>query len=297
MGARLMPIYLDENGNPIQETRAKVYLDDNGDPIQPTAPRATPPPPSATIGMLAPDRMEAPAGVMSDEQWAGLSMGEKARNVLQWGGKALAGMVGMGEAGSEAVENPGTTLALAALPQVAKAPGVLARGLGISKARAGENIQAVAQAAQGAPVGVEGVGREGLRALELQATGGRMPRAATQLMRRITDPNAGNLTFDEARDFYSNLSRLSANEFNTLNPTMQRQLGAMRQALHEALVESAETVGKGQQYAAGVKEYARAGKAADYGKRAAKAAGVGLSADYILRRIGNAISGSATGGR
>jgi hypothetical protein len=262
------------------------------------AKRATPPPRSATIGMLAPDTMTAPpAAGMTDEQWAGLSAGEKLRNVLQWGGKAIASMTGMNEAGREAFENPGTTLALAAVPLLPKVPGVLARGLGISQARAGANIQAAAQAAEGAPVGVEGVGREGLRALELQASGGSMPRAASQLMRRITDPGAGDLTFEEARDFYSNLSRLSANEFGRLNPTMQRQIGAMRQALHEALVESAGTVGEGERYASGVREYARAGKAADYGKRAAKAAGIGLSADYILRRISNAISGSATGGR
>jgi hypothetical protein len=42
---------------------------------------------------------------------------------------------------------------------------------------------------------------------------------------------------------------------------MQRQVGAMRQALHEALVESAETVGRGQQYQQGITEYAKAAAA------------------------------------
>ena len=54
---------------------------------------------------------------MSEEQWAGMSAGEKMRNVLQWGGKAITGMTGIDRS---AVESPTLTLAGAVAPAVAK---------------------------------------------------------------------------------------------------------------------------------------------------------------------------------
>lgn len=236
--------------------------------------QATAPPAAATRGMTPPSTMQEPsqpaAGEMSNEAWAALPTGEKARQALQWGGKVIAGMTGMGGAGREAVDNPKTTLTLAAVGPAVKQIGALApraaegvrRIGGISKIRAGANIQAAEQAAGDVPLNVEKVGAEGLRAVELQQAGGRMPRVVSQLMQRITSPGAAELTFKEARDFYSNLSRLSANEFGSVNPTMQRQLGAMRAALHDSLVGAADTVGKGEQYAKGMSEYAKASRAA-----------------------------------
>lgn len=226
-------MYLDENGEPIEQ--GKVYLDENGDPVAPrSAQKAPMSPRDKVLGMV--DQMDR--------------RGAELRQ--------------------HAVEHPYQTAAeigiAAATPSIIKAipkvPGVLARTLGISAERAGQSIQSATAAAKGVPLNVEAVGREGLRAVELQAAGGSMPRVASRLMQRITDPKAADLTFEEARDFYSNLSRMSANEFNSVNPTMQRQLGAMRNALHQALVDAAETVGKGEQYAQGISEYAKAGRAA-----------------------------------
>lgn len=243
-------------------------------------PPQTAPPPQATMGMMEPstaqgDPSAPPTGEMSEEAWAAMPAGEKMRNVAQWGGKALAGMFGMGapgilNPGVNAVEHPKTTMATAAIPLAAGAalrqvPGIMegAKRLGgISKARAGANIQAAEQAAGGVPINPEGVGTAGLRAMELKEAGGRLPQVVSKLMQRITSPDAPDLTFAEARDFYSNLSRLSTNEFGSLNPTMQRQIGLMKEALHESLVQAAGTVGKGEQYAKGISEYAKAGQAA-----------------------------------
>lgn len=203
------------------------------------------------------------------------------QGIGSWAAKAIGGAF-MGPPGVDAAEHPGMTLASAAVPVAAKVvPGLVARGLGVSSQRAAQNLQDAATAAKGVPINVEKVGEQGLRAIDLQATGARMPRAATQFMRRITDPAQGEMTFEEARDFYSNLSRLSANEYNTLNPTMQRQIALMKQALHEALTEGAETVGKGSQYASGIKEYARAAKFASGAKTAGKAA-----AKYAVPALG-----------
>jgi polyhydroxyalkanoate synthesis regulator phasin len=200
---------------------------------------------------------------------------ENLRHVLEWGGKALAGAFGMSapgpySPGREAVEHPGTTLATAAIsaamPAIIaaapKVPGIVARGLGISAERGGQNIQAATKAASGATVNTEAAGQNALRMTELQSAGATMPRAATRFLQRVTDPAQGDLTFEEARDFYSNLSRLSANEYGRLTPTMQRQLGGMTKALHQALVASAETVGAGEQYQQGMSEFAKASRAA-----------------------------------
>jgi polyhydroxyalkanoate synthesis regulator phasin len=218
----------------------------------------------------------------------------KELGIGQWAARAIGGAF-MGPAGVEAADNPGSTLLSAAIPVGLKhVPGLVARGLGISGARAAQNIQGATQAAKGAVVNTEKAGQAGLRAIDLQATGGRMPRVVQQFMQRVTTPGKGDLTFEEARDFYSNISRLSANEYNALNPTMQRQVGAMRQALHEALVESAETVGKGGQYAKGISEYARSARAAEAGRKVAKygvgAAGLGVAGHYGLEKVIDALS-------
>lgn len=91
------------------------------------------------------------------------------------------------------------------------------------------------------------------------------------------------LTFEEARDYASTISKLSANEFGKLAPVVQREVGAMRQALQTALTEAAGTVGKAGEYASGMKEYARAAKASKLAsehlpavvKSVAKATGLG----------------------
>lgn len=148
-----------------------------------------------------------------------------------------------------------------------KVPGIVARGLGISKVRAGQNIADAANAAKGVPVTkVADIKTAGARAQQLQAAGGRMPRAATRLIAQIEKNN--ELTFQEAQDFASNLSRLSANEFNSLNPQMQRQIAEMTKALRTAITDAAETVGKGDQYAKGVSEYAKAARAAERWEKA-----------------------------
>ena len=69
---------------------------------------------------------------------------------------------------------------------------------------------------------------------------------------------------------------------------VQREVGAMRQALQTALTEAAGTVGKAKEYTSGLSEYARSTKARKLasehlpqaakaiGRRVAEGAGVGL---------------------
>src|SRR3990167_8992988 len=53
----------------------------------------------------------SPRGGWTDEQWAAMPPGERARNVLRWSGKLLGGMLGMTpEAVNEDMEHPVATL-------------------------------------------------------------------------------------------------------------------------------------------------------------------------------------------
>ena len=198
---------------------------------------------------------------------------------------------GLGQKGAKLAENLGVISGGASMLDAA--PGVIARGLGISRVRAGQNIARATEAARHVPLDVEATGKAGLRAMELQQAGATMPRVASRFMSRITDPEAGPLTFGEARDYYSNLSRMSSNDYSRMAPTMQRQIQQMRAALHDALVQGADTVGEGQRYAGAIREYRRGSQAAEHGRklltRAGKAtvggAGGYIAIDYLLDRL------------
>jgi hypothetical protein len=177
--------------------------------------------------------------------------------------------------GKRGVQTAELTAAGKGIVNAAKAmPGVIARGLGASTARAGETLGAVRQAAGAVPIEMGDAAQVATRITELAQRGGSMPRAVRQILGRINDAEKGPMTFDEVRDFYSNISRLSTNEYHRLTPVMQREVGNLRSVLHEALTKGAETVGKGEDYASAIREYAKGSQlestVGDMGRDAAK---------------------------
>ncbi len=251
----------------------------------PTAPKPT------TAGM--PTR--AASGPMPDDEWAKLTTGQKVRQFAKWGGYALASMTGMNEAGREAVDNPKMTLAIAAAPMVAqRAIQALP-----SATRAGAKFGQVMEKARNLPVDAEQPGQVALRIQELAERGGSMPKVARDFARRVTDPAKGDLTYQEARDFYSNITRLSADEFKRLTPVVRMEIGKMKTALDAALKETAGRVGMAPTYQSAMKEYAQAAKVAkalestkEFAvKRALPAGGVGAAGYFGYRTIGDFLGG------
>jgi hypothetical protein len=173
----------------------------------------------------------------------------KASNATQQAGKHL-------ETGAEMLI-PGP----AAVRGVKAVPGVVARAAGISKTRAATNLASAADAAKNVAINAELPGQHALRIMQLGETGNYVPAVVRKFAQRVTDPNKAALTFEEARDYASTISKLSANEFGKLAPVVQREVGAMRQALQTALTEAAGTVGKAKEYTSGLSEYARSTKA------------------------------------
>jgi hypothetical protein len=186
------------------------------------------------------------------------------------------------------INAPGLGLADAATPYginplsvAKKVPGILARGLGMSMERGGQNIESALQAARETPVVTDEISSLVQRAKELATRGNRPTRAVNQLAARIGDAENPILA-PEAHDFASSFSRMSPNEFGNLSGPMRRQVSQISKALREATTTAA-----GDGYASGVKEYGRGASAAkvvkavkstalpQVAKGAAQATGVG----------------------
>lgn len=145
-----------------------------------------------------------------------------------------------------------------------------------SKARASAGFAEVERAAANVPVDVSGPGTTALRMRELAGRGGQLPKVVKDFINRVTDPNKGPLTYQEARDFYSNASgRLSDAEAAKLKPNMKFWLGQFTRDLDGSIRDSAESVGKGQQYGQAMSEYRNAARLRSAAKEGAKWAGRG----------------------
>jgi hypothetical protein len=178
----------------------------------------------------------------------------------------------------------GADMAAPERPLLAKIP---------SMARAGRTLEEIRNQAQNVPVRPVKAWPEIERFQELTKRGGSTSKPVTQISSRLANmvrlPDQGGFNFPEGRDFYSNISGQSAEDVSRLNPIMRRQMGAIRKAFHQDLTDSAGTIGRGQDYADAVREYARGAqlkKALTTGaKIGAGAAGVGIAGKTVLNHF------------
>lgn len=150
-----------------------------------------------------------------------------------------------------------------------------------SAARAGRTLEEIKSKAGDVPIDVSQVGNAALDAQHLAQAGGSLPKVVRDFLRRVTDPEKDPMTYSEARDFYSNATRVSNDEFNRLTPVMKRQLTIFKSALGDSIGQAAGTVGEGQNYVKALLEYHRASELSRLGKTAGKvvagAAGLGAA--------------------
>jgi hypothetical protein len=139
-------------------------------------------------------------------------------------------------------------------------PYAVSKGLSLlpRASRAATALDQVEQAAGHLPVDVNAPGKIALEAQQLARSGGRMPKVMSDFLRRVTDPNQPPLTFSEARNFYTNASKLSANETGNLTGPMLKKVGGFRAALNDSLTGGADQAGVGNLYRSGLKEYRQA---------------------------------------
>jgi hypothetical protein len=137
-----------------------------------------------------------------------------------------------------------------------------------SAARAGAKFAAVEGAAGKVPIDINAPGQAALKIQELADAGGSMPMVVRKFLRRVTDPTQPPMTYDEARKFYSNATRLSADEFNKLTPVIKRGVGEFTRGLNESITNAAGQVGQGENYQAAMSEFRNAMKLKGYTEKA-----------------------------
>ncbi len=130
-------------------------------------------------------------------------------------------------------------------------------------AKAGAKFQEVMGAARSIPVDVNAPGQVALRIQQLSERGASMPMVVRKFLNRITDPAQAAPTYEEARDFASNISRLSSQEYQRLSPVVAREVANLRVTLNKAVGDAAAKAGKGAEYAKAMNDYARAMKIRD----------------------------------
>jgi hypothetical protein len=104
------------------------------------------------------------------------------------------------------------------------------------------------------------------------------------------------INFPEGRRYYKNVSRTTAKPSflraqleNPQNPDYRRVAGIVRNAMHQDLTDAAETIGRGQEYADAVREYANGARLDEMAPKvrkyavpaAAGAAGLGAGYGFI----------------
>lgn len=158
-----------------------------------------------------------------------------------------------------------------------------------SASRAGRALGQVKQVAGEVPVNVNEAGDVALRIKDLADRGASMPKVIRNFLSRVTDPEGAPVTFAEARDFYSNASKLSAAEGQRMIPAVRREVALFTQALGRSITETAASVGQGGKFTGAMTEYARAQKAKDVASwlltKGLPTAMAGYAAEKIAKKL------------
>jgi hypothetical protein len=197
----------------------------------------------------------------------------------------------LGQRGVQAAEIAGGVKALT------KVPGVVARGLGISKVRGGANMQEALEAGKDLRVPLnEGSQEAALRARELV---GSRNAELNGFFDRLTNPKVtqyrgDDLAVREAQDFVTKFSAMSMEDAAKLPPVARREMTKLAVELRSALTDTLDTVGKGGQYEAGVKEFRRSMRAAElwegakpWLKKLGYVGAAGTGAGAAINKFGN----------
>ena len=116
--------------------------------------------------------------------------------------------------------------------------------------KAGQLFNDVAAAAKDQPIQLSEQVYDALKNIKQLADAGAKgtPRVASKLANRLGNVDE-ELYWDEARRFYSNISRLSANEYGNMAPQMKSAVGQLGRALGGVLNDTAAAAGKADEYA------------------------------------------------
>lgn len=109
-----------------------------------------------------------------------------------------------------------------------------------SAERSGAQLGRMSKYLQGVPVHLNEAIPALDRAAEVSKAGGGPLGSAGNLLQR--SQQAHPMDFPEARDYYPNISSLSAEEKMSMKPALRRQIGSVRQAFHNDLANTADKI-------------------------------------------------------
>jgi hypothetical protein len=132
--------------------------------------------------------------------------------------------------------------------------------------RAGQAIGAVEDAIGHLPVDTSDVMTAAQRAMQLGTRGAKPPQVITDFFKRMSPTFEGDvatsipshMTFEEARDFYSNARNITREELSNLKGKQIDAMVNFANSLGDSLTKTAQQGGQGAQYAAALKEYRQA---------------------------------------
>lgn len=141
---------------------------------------------------------------------------------------------------------------------------------GAMKEAAGGLLQSVAHDANKIPVTLDNAGDAALRLMDWQKKTQLGP-TINKFLNRVTNPKLGQMTYEEARDYYQLLGKMSADEQLKLAAPVKRDLAEMVSGLKSDIGNAADQVGRASDYYKGLGDYAKAMKFQDWYDTAKKA--------------------------
>lgn len=146
-------------------------------------------------------------------------------------------------------------------------------------AKAGKLFDEVMSAAKDVPVNLTRTQPALERVAQLTDAGAPVQTAPNKLLLRSQTINP--LSYQDARDFYSNISQLSAQDKLAMNGPMKRAVNSLRVALKDDIGDTASSVGKGPQYYKAMSQYKNALRLQNAGKTVAKGAATAAGAGAV----------------
>ena len=169
----------------------------------------------------------------------------------------------------------GGTLQAATIPSAFVAPegaDMAANGVGSavdrvagmipSTERAKQMFGSVAADANKIPVKLDNAGDGALKLMDWQ-TRTQLGPTINKFLNRITNPNLGPMTYEEARKEYQLLGDLSANEKITLAPAVKRDLVQMLVGFKQDIGNAAAQVGRSDDYYSAMNQFRQASRLND----------------------------------
>jgi len=182
-------------------------------------------------------------------------------------GKIARGAGDIVGGGLEAATIPGGFMA----PEASEAIGrILPAG---RMRQAGELFEQLEKGAGHVPVKTEAAGTTADAIRKLADSGGHEPKVISDFIRRVGDREQSPMTYTDLRRFYTNATRLSADESMKVTPAIKRMVGQFTQELGDAAHAAANSVGMGQKYNDAIRKYRNAAQMLELSKKVLKAVG------------------------